>query len=115
VSTIAQTLDQQNAALAAAGVAKTFSDTCGRQSHGGEDHAARFAAYLPVVGRVRRVSVLALQRMLGHKSAKVTLDTYADLFDPDLDAVGVTLDSRYSPEVVAKVWPQGVDRHPQQT
>ena len=27
------------------------------------------------------VNVLALQRMLGHKSAKVTLDTYADLFD----------------------------------
>jgi len=32
------------------------------------------------------VNVLALQRMLGHKSAKVTLDTYADLFDTDLDA-----------------------------
>lgn len=29
------------------------------------------------------VSVLALQRMLGHKSAKVTLDTYADLYDDD--------------------------------
>jgi len=48
------------------------------------------------------VSVLALQRMLGHTSAKVTLDTYADLFDDDLDAVAVTLDSRYSPESVAK-------------
>jgi hypothetical protein len=32
-------------------------------------------------------NVLALQRMLGHKSAKVTLDTYSDLFDDDLDAV----------------------------
>jgi integrase len=31
------------------------------------------------------VNVLALQRMLGHQSAKVTLDTYADLFDDDLD------------------------------
>ena len=39
------------------------------------------------------VNVLALQRMLGHKSAKVTLDTYADLFDEDLDAVAVTLHS----------------------
>ena len=29
------------------------------------------------------VNVLALQRMLGHKSAKVTLDTYADLYDDD--------------------------------
>ena len=37
------------------------------------------------------VNVLALQRMLGHKSAKVTLDVYADLFDTDLDAVGEAL------------------------
>jgi integrase len=43
------------------------------------------------------VNVLALQRMLGHKSAKVTLDTYADLFDDDLDAVAESLHSRYSP------------------
>ncbi|MCV7191866.1 tyrosine-type recombinase/integrase [Mycolicibacterium brumae] len=43
------------------------------------------------------VNVLALQRMLGHKSAKVTLDTYADLFDDDLDAVAVTLHAKYSP------------------
>jgi hypothetical protein len=28
--------------------------------------------------------VLALQRMLGHQSAKVTLDTYADLFDDEI-------------------------------
>jgi hypothetical protein len=32
------------------------------------------------------VKVLALQRMLGHTSAKMTLDTYSDLFDDDLDA-----------------------------
>ena len=32
------------------------------------------------------VNVLALQRMLGHTAAKVTLDTYADLFDDDPDA-----------------------------
>ncbi|AXO25204.1 MULTISPECIES: site-specific integrase [Mycobacterium avium complex (MAC)] len=44
------------------------------------------------------VNVLALQRMLGHKSAKVTLDTYADLFDTDLDAVAVTLHKSYSLE-----------------
>lgn len=42
------------------------------------------------------VNVLALQRMLGHKSAKITLDTYADLFDDDLDAVADTLHARYS-------------------
>jgi integrase len=31
-------------------------------------------------------NVLALQRMLGHRSAKMTLDVYADLFDSELDA-----------------------------
>ena len=41
------------------------------------------------------VNVLAPQRMLGHTSAKVTLDTYADLFDDDLDAVATALHSRY--------------------
>ena len=48
------------------------------------------------------VNVLALQRMLGHTSAKVTLDTYADLFDDDLDAVATTLHSRYSREMCPK-------------
>jgi hypothetical protein len=55
------------------------------------------------------VNVLALQRMLGHKSAKDTLDTDADLFDDDLDAVAVTLDSRYSRDGVAKMWPMGTN------
>jgi len=36
--------------------------------------------------------------MLGHTSAKVTLDTYADLFDEDIDAIAASLHSRYSPE-----------------
>jgi integrase len=54
------------------------------------------------------VNVLALQRMLGHTSAKVTLDTYADLFDDDLDAVAATLHSRFSPQNVAKMWPPAV-------
>jgi integrase len=43
------------------------------------------------------VNVLALQRMLGHTSAKMTLDTYADLFDDDLDEVAAALHARYSP------------------
>lgn len=37
-------------------------------------------------------NVKALQRMLGHNSAAMTLDTYADLFEDDLDAVAVALD-----------------------
>ena len=41
--------------------------------------------------------VKAVQRMLGHASAAMTLDVYADLFDSDLDAVA---------ESVAKMWPR---------
>lgn len=36
--------------------------------------------------------VKALQRMLGHQKASMTLDTYADLFDDDLDDVAQQLD-----------------------
>ena len=39
-------------------------------------------------------NVKAVQRMLGHKSAQMTLDTYADLFDTDLDAVAVSIGRR---------------------
>ena len=38
-----------------------------------------------------------VQRMLGHASAAMTLDVYADLFDSDLDQVAVT---------VSKMWPR---------
>ncbi|MCU1477487.1 MAG: site-specific integrase [Subtercola sp.] len=41
-------------------------------------------------------NVKAVQRMLGHKSAAMTLDTYADLFDDDLDAVADALDQARS-------------------
>ena len=37
-------------------------------------------------------SVKAVQRQLGHKSAMLTLDTYADLFDGDLDEVAGRMD-----------------------
>jgi integrase len=38
-------------------------------------------------------NVKAVQRMLGHASAAMTLDIYADLFDDDLDAVADRLDA----------------------
>jgi integrase len=38
-------------------------------------------------------NVKALQRMLGHASAAMTLDRYADLFEDDLDAVALALDA----------------------
>ncbi|CPU91834.1 phage integrase [Mycobacteroides abscessus] len=37
-------------------------------------------------------NVKAVQRMLGHARASMTLDTYADLFDADLDEVAGALD-----------------------
>lgn len=37
-------------------------------------------------------NVMAVQQMLGHASAKMTLDTYADLFPDDLDGVAISLD-----------------------
>jgi len=51
------------------------------------------------------VNVKALQRMLGHASAAMTLDTYADLFDDDLDAVGIALDNARSSAIVPKLCP----------
>lgn len=39
-------------------------------------------------------NVKAVQRMLGHASAAVTLDVYSDLFDSDSDAVSAALDSQ---------------------
>ncbi|MGB3476412.1 MAG: tyrosine-type recombinase/integrase [Mycobacterium sp.] len=39
-------------------------------------------------------NVKAVQKMLGHKSAMMTLDTYADLFDKDAEAVADAHDAR---------------------
>ncbi|HEV7949341.1 MAG TPA: tyrosine-type recombinase/integrase [Glaciihabitans sp.] len=49
-------------------------------------------------------NVKAVQRMLGHASAAMTLDTYADLFDDDLDAVAEALDQARANSSVGKVW-----------
>lgn len=51
-------------------------------------------------------NVKAVQRMLGHASAAMTLDTYADLFDDDLDAVADALDQARNNSSVAKMWPK---------
>ncbi len=48
--------------------------------------------------------VKAVQRMLGHASAAMTLDTYADLFDDDLDAVAQRLDEAARGANVVKMW-----------
>ncbi|MBT1176992.1 site-specific integrase [Bifidobacterium callimiconis] len=41
-------------------------------------------------------NVKVVQRMLGHKSAEMTLERYADLFDSDLDSVAASVDSMIS-------------------
>lgn len=43
-------------------------------------------------------SVLAVQRMLGHSSAALTLDRYSDLFDDDLTDLAARMDTLYRPE-----------------
>ena len=48
-------------------------------------------------------NVKAVQRQLGHASAAMTLDVYADLFDDDLDVVGAAMDAMLS-ENVGKKW-----------
>jgi integrase len=51
-------------------------------------------------------NVKAVQRMLGHASAAMTLDTYADLFDDDLDDVATALDQAKTAAVVANPLPE---------
>ena len=48
-------------------------------------------------------NVKAVQRMLGHASAAMTLDVYADLFDDDLDGVANALDAQAAKSVVVKM------------
>lgn len=48
-------------------------------------------------------NVKVVQRMLGHASAAMTLDTYADLFDDDLEAVSVALDEQRLQQISTEV------------
>jgi integrase len=49
-------------------------------------------------------NVKAVQRMLGHASAAMTLDVYSDLFDDDLDDVANRLDHVLSGTNVVRMW-----------
>lgn len=49
-------------------------------------------------------NVKAVQRMLGHASAAMTLDVYADLFDDDLTAVANGLDDAARAADVFDLW-----------
>lgn len=46
----------------------------------------------------------AVQRMLGHASAAMTLDTYADLFEDDLDALSERMDQVRAKASVGEMW-----------
>lgn len=52
-------------------------------------------------------NVKAVQKMLGHASAAMTLDIYADLFDDDLEAVAIALHDARARESVGKMWARG--------
>jgi integrase len=63
-------------------------------------HALRHTAASLAISSGANVKVV--QRMLGHASAAMTLDVYADLFDDDLTAVADKLDAS-----VGKMWARG--------
>jgi integrase len=65
-------------------------------------HALRHTAASLAISSGANVKVV--QRMLGHASAAMTLDIYADLFDDDLTAVADKLS-----ETVGKVWARRAD------
>lgn len=71
-------------------------------------HALRHTAASLAISAGANVKVV--QRMLGHASAAMTLDVYADLFDDDLTGVADKLD-----ETVGKMWARGPRATPQQT
>ncbi len=65
-------------------------------------HALRHTAASLAISAGANVKVV--QRMLGHASAAMTLDVYADLFDDDLTGVAQKLD-----ESVGKLWAREVN------
>ena len=64
-------------------------------------HALRHTAASLAISAGANVKVV--QRMLGHSSAAMTLDVYADLFDDDLTGVADRLQ-----ETVGKMWARGI-------
>jgi DNA invertase Pin-like site-specific DNA recombinase len=84
VSTVTQTLDQQNAALAAAGVTKTFSDTMS----GAKDDRPGLAALLDYVRDGDTVVVWKLDR-LGRNTLNI-LETVKALTDRGVTLISTT-------------------------
>jgi integrase len=70
-------------------------------------HLRHIAASLAIASGA---NVKAVQRMLGHASAAMTLDVYADLFDDDLDTVSAALNDARAKSIVGKLWANGASR-----
>jgi integrase len=49
-------------------------------------------------------NVKAVQRMLGHASAAMALDVYADLFEEDLDGVAERLNADATKAGIGRLW-----------
>ncbi|MEU5964303.1 tyrosine-type recombinase/integrase [Micromonospora parva] len=73
----------------------------GPTSHGLRHTAASLAV-------AEGANVRAVQRMLGHASAAMTLDVYADLFEDDLDQVADRLDRAAGRAAAESVRTEGV-------
>lgn len=63
---------------------------------------SRPQAHSRVPGDQRWRNIKVLQRMLGHASAAMTLDRYADLFEDDLDTVAGALDAARRDHLIGK-------------
>jgi integrase len=57
-------------------------------------------------------NVKAVQRMLGHASAAMTLDVYAGLFDDDLDGVAARLDAECHPIATREIAGEVIELRP---
>jgi len=60
-------------------------------------------------------NVKSVQTMLGHASAAMTLDTYADLFPDDLDAVADRLDEAVRSQLASVSRPETAEGHLRQS
>lgn len=49
-------------------------------------------------------NIKSLQKMLGHARASMTLDTYAELFDDDVESVAIALNNDVLSAIVGKKW-----------
>ena len=59
---------------------------------------------MPIIGFSARHTVKAVQTVLGHKSAEMTLDESSELFPDDLDAVAARLDEAVRAQGVGFLW-----------